>query len=236
MKIKKISIILAVLCCSFALFTACDKNEIKNISINTEDAFVVFEVNSEFDTTGLKVSGKQRSGANVRIPAADYTLSEVDMTTVGDKTVTVTHTATGKTATYTIKVVVLQVDVVFGGILTCGVSGGAIVLYPAELRCYNTLKWEIWTKCGTGAISGTGDRTPANINERPLRMREEGRYKVKDGVYTIVMALETSVSTEDATGAVSVYFHSPSLPWRENADGTPYSSGIFYGDLILVTA
>ena len=61
-----------------------------------------YDVGATFDATGLVVTAHYSNGVTQVIPAGQYTLSEPDMSTAGEKTVTVTYK--DKTATFTIKV------------------------------------------------------------------------------------------------------------------------------------
>ena len=61
-----------------------------------------YDVGATFDPTGLVVTAHYSNGMTQVIPAGQYTLSEPDMSTAGEKTITVTYK--DKTATFTIKV------------------------------------------------------------------------------------------------------------------------------------
>lgn len=239
---KRIFTVLLIACLSLTAIglSACGGAEIKSISVDTEEAYLVCEVGKEFSTAGIKILGKQGNGQNIRLSSDKYTMTKPDTSTVGEKTITVTHEE--MTATFKINVVVREVTVVFAGVLTCGYSAGNYVLYPAEFRCYNTLEWELWYRAQTtiSGISGL-DKTSPTLGTRPIRLRTVGRYRVADGVYSMVLALETVKTTADGSGAISFKFQDPSLPYTEyenNAtypDGTANSKGIFYGTLTLVT-
>ena len=61
-----------------------------------------YDVGATFDPSGLVVTAHYSNGTTKIIPEGQYTLSEPDMSTAGEKTVTVTYK--DKTATFTIKV------------------------------------------------------------------------------------------------------------------------------------
>ena len=61
-----------------------------------------YDVGEAFDPTGLVVTANYSDGTTAIIPEGQYTLSEVDMSTAGEKTITVTYK--DKTASFTIKV------------------------------------------------------------------------------------------------------------------------------------
>ena len=61
-----------------------------------------YDVGEAFDPTGLVVTANYSDGTTAIIPEGQYTLSEVDMSTSGEKTITVTYK--DKTASFTIKV------------------------------------------------------------------------------------------------------------------------------------
>lgn len=220
MKIKRIlySVLITVcLLLTFIGLAACGGTDIKSISVDTGEADLVFEVGTEFNANNIKVIAKQGNGNSVRIATEDYAVSEVDVSTTGEKTVTVTYKEF--TATYKINVVVLEVAATFSGDITCGTGAGNTVTFPADFKCYNTLKWEIWYKAN-----------PQTTNT--YKMHESGKYKISNGVYSIIMSLSTETTTSDSTG-VWFRFTSPSMPYQETTFST--SRGPFTGILTLVT-
>ena len=74
---------------------------LESISVNGP-TIKQYDVGATFDPTGLEVIAHYSNGTTQVIPAGQYTLSEPDMSTAGEKTVTVTYK--DKTATFTIKV------------------------------------------------------------------------------------------------------------------------------------
>ena len=74
---------------------------LESISVNAP-TIKQYDVGQAFDPTGLEVIAHYSNGTTQVIPAGQYTLSEPDMSTAGEKTVTVTYK--DKTATFTIKV------------------------------------------------------------------------------------------------------------------------------------
>ena len=73
---------------------------LSSIAVTTQPTKTVYTVGDTFDATGLVVTATYSDGTTA--PVTDYTLSTVDMSTAGTKTVTVTYE--GKTATFEITV------------------------------------------------------------------------------------------------------------------------------------
>lgn len=144
---------------------------VKEISLDTSAVDTVFEVGSEFNSDNLVVFVK-KGGTNERIKKDEYKVSAPDMSAAGKKTVTVAYGEI--TATYEIEVVVKAVVATFTGKVTFGLGSGNIQECNAELKCYNTLKWEI---------------------SSPEVFTDGGKYTVKDGVYTMTMGSGAKLST-----------------------------------------
>ena len=140
----------------------------------------VFEVGAEFNFDNLVVYEK-KGGENERIKKDEYKVSAPDMSTAGKKTVTVTYG--DLTATYEIEVVVKAVVATFTGNVAFGLGGGRSMEFPSELKCYNTLEWEIAS---------------------PGMYTDSGEYTLKNGVYTMSMGSGAKISTtKDADGKVT---------------------------------
>lgn len=80
-------ILLVVLVC--LTLTACAKNKLIGITLNTEKAQTEFFVGDAFTYNGLVVTANYSKSESQMV--ADFTISRPDMTTVGNKTVTVTY-------------------------------------------------------------------------------------------------------------------------------------------------
>ena len=82
---------------------------LSSISLNTESVTKIFNVNDTFSYTGLIVTAHYSDGSNATVTPSS--VSSPDMTTSGQKTITVTYIEGGvtKTATYTITVNAQQV-------------------------------------------------------------------------------------------------------------------------------
>ena len=75
---------------------------LNSITIDTDNVTKAFTVGDTFTYDGLVVTGHFQTEPLTQVIATGYTVSTPDMSTVGDKTVTVTYL--GKTAEYTISV------------------------------------------------------------------------------------------------------------------------------------
>lgn len=75
---------------------------LNSISINTDNVLKTFAIGDTFSYDGLVVTGHFETEPLTEVITKGYTVSTPDMSTSGDKTVTVTYL--GKTATYTINV------------------------------------------------------------------------------------------------------------------------------------
>ena len=145
---------------------------VKEIALDTSAVATVFEVGTEFNSDNLVVYAKN-GGTNERIKKDEYTVSAPDMSEAGKKTVTVTYGEI--TATYEIEVVVKAVVATFMGNVTFGLGGGRSMDFMSELKCYNTLEWEI---------------------SSPGMYTDSGEYTLKDGVYTMLMGSGAKISSE----------------------------------------
>ncbi len=145
---------------------------VKEIALDTSAVATVFEVGAEFNSDNLVVYAKN-GGTNERIKKDEYKVSVPDMSTEGKKTVTVTYGEI--TATYEIEVVVKAVVATFMGNVTFGLGGGRSMDFMSELKCYNTLEWEI---------------------SSPGMYTDSGEYTLKDGVYTMLMGSGAKISSE----------------------------------------
>ncbi len=157
------------------VLTGCGGSEIKSIAVDTTNVDLVFEVGSEFNSDNLVVYAKQNDGNNVRVKNGDYTVTVPDTSVAGKKIVTILYGE--MTVTYEIEVMVKEVVATFTGDIQFGLGGGRSFIYSGEFKCYNTLVWEL---VGTSAMGNFTD---------------SGKYKFKDGVYTMIMGSGTNVST-----------------------------------------
>lgn len=188
---------LAAVCIAFTALAAVGCGG-STLEVDTSGAVTIFAVGDEFSSDGIVVYEKQSDGKNVRVPRDGYTISEPDMSTAGEKTVTIT--AGEQTVTYTISVVVPEVTAIFSGDITGGLGGGATITYPVEFRCYNTLEWELWYYDGMPGTSGESE------------VHDSGRYSVDDGVYTMVLTTTTVQTATDAEENVSFSYTGVGLP------------------------
>ena len=186
---------LAAVCIAFTAFAAVGCGG-STLEVDTSGTVTIFAVGDEFSSDGIVVYEKQSDGKNVRVPRDGYTISEPDMSTAGEKTVTIT--AGEQTVTYTISVV--EVTAIFSGDMTGGLGGGATVTYSVEFRCYNTLEWELWYYDGMPGTSGESE------------VHDSGRYTVEDGVYTMTLTTTTVQTATDAEGNVSFSYTGVGLP------------------------
>ncbi|GHT73763.1 hypothetical protein FACS1894124_2630 [Spirochaetia bacterium] len=90
------------------------------IQVKTQPTKTSYTIGETFNSTGLEITASDSIGTTIPLSAASYTVSApADFTTAaGTKTITVTHTASGKTATFT--VTVLLNTVVFTGVIADG--------------------------------------------------------------------------------------------------------------------
>ena len=85
------------------------------LAIDATGSKTSYNVDEEFDSTGIVVTGTV-GGESVEIPSTDYSVSSPDMTTEGQKTITVTYTGSRFshenpiTGTYNINVVLPSAD------------------------------------------------------------------------------------------------------------------------------
>ncbi len=179
---------LAAVCIAFTAFAAVGCGG-STLEVDTSGAVTIFAVGDEFSSDGIVVYEKQSDGKNVRVPRDGYTISEPDMSTAGEKTVTIT-----------ISVVVPEVTAIFSGDMTGGLGGGVTVTYSVEFRCYNTLEWELWYYDGMPGTSGESE------------VHDSGRYTVEDGVYTMTLTTMTVQTATDAEGNVSFSYTGVGLP------------------------
>lgn len=96
--------------------TAPSLPEITALALDTSNVTTQFDLNSEFNYTGLVVTGTVDGVSGTAIPSGDYSVSTPDMTSQGQKTVKVTYTGTSYdhastiSASYNINVVIPSPD------------------------------------------------------------------------------------------------------------------------------
>lgn len=103
-----------VLVFAFALvLVSCGANTeeatIESIEVVSQPRKLEYEVGESHDYTGIRVDAIYTDGKHVTLSATEYTFSGFSTTTTGSKTITVTHTASGLTATFAINVLSAQV-------------------------------------------------------------------------------------------------------------------------------
>ncbi|HIW03012.1 MAG TPA: bacterial Ig-like domain-containing protein [Candidatus Protoclostridium stercorigallinarum] len=209
------ALLVACLVMSAAALVACGGTGANELTVDTEDAAVVFEVGTEFSSEGIVVYTKQ-GGKNVRISSDEYEITAPDTSAVGEKTVTVTYG--DLKATYTVSVVVKEQTAVFTGTITSGLGAGETMSYPAEFKCFNTMTWELWYEDYRREPGDTGEYS----------MKDSGRYKLKDGVYTMMLTTKTEDTVTDSEGNVSFFYMGVTLPVYGGQ-----KNGTFYGTLTL---
>lgn len=221
---KNILHVLLLSCLFFTTMGMTGCSGFKSISVDTEEAFLVFEVGKEFNTTGIKITGKQDNGQSIELSADECKISRPDISTVGEKTVTVTHKR--KPVSYKINVVARKVTAIFkGDIYLTNAIGPTYLVLSADFICYNTLDWELWY-------------IPDGINAQAAAVqqyaiRETGRYRLSNGVYSMYLLSGLEV-TESAGGEVT-FRYGGYLPAVMDAQLVATTSGIFIGKLTLIT-
>ena len=76
--------------------------KLKEIKLNTNTVATEFRINDPFSYSGLKVTAVYEDGKTENVSARDYKVTAPDMSTVGEKTVTVTYK--DLSATYKVKI------------------------------------------------------------------------------------------------------------------------------------
>lgn len=102
---KKILVAILVLSMTLFAFVACDSDQVESIELVKAPTVVEYDVGSELSLTGsvLKIKFKNGNEMTGDIESSMVNLNEIDMTTVGEKTVTVTYK--GHSVTFKINVV-----------------------------------------------------------------------------------------------------------------------------------
>ncbi len=92
------------------VFSSSSSKILDSISIDTSDVETSFYMNDEFDYSGLSVTANYEDGTSELV--TNYSVSAPDMSSAGQKTVTVSYTEgeTTKTATYEITVLSTNLD------------------------------------------------------------------------------------------------------------------------------
>lgn len=105
---KKILVAILVLSMVLFAFVACDSDQVESIEMYSTPTIVEYDVGEELSLAGSKimVMYKNGTGMSMDIEASMVDLSTIDMSTVGEKTVTVTYE--GHSVTFKIKVVDLS--------------------------------------------------------------------------------------------------------------------------------
>lgn len=188
-----------------------------DLVVDTENVDMVFEVGTKFNADNLVVYAKHNDGKNVRISSDEYEITVPDTATAGEKTVTVTYGEL--TTSYTVSVVVKEQTAVFKGTITSGLGAGETMSYEAEFKCYNTLTWELWYtdyKPEPKPVDGT------------YGIKDSGRYKLKNGEYTMMLTTKTEQAVRDSSGKVSFFYLGVGLSVYGGQ-----KNGTFYGTLVL---
>lgn len=102
---KKILVAILVLSMTLFAFVACDSDQVESIELVKAPTVVEYDVGSELSLTGsvLKIKFKNGNEMTGDIESSMVNLNEIDMTTIGEKTVTVTYK--GHSFTFKINVV-----------------------------------------------------------------------------------------------------------------------------------
>lgn len=95
-------IIAALMAFCVCLAAACGKVEVTGIAVDASNAKTVFQIGEAFATDGLSVTATMSDDSTKEIAVADCMVSDPDMSTAGEKTVTVTYE--GKSDSYCITV------------------------------------------------------------------------------------------------------------------------------------
>ena len=194
---------------------------LQSISVNTMPTKTRYLLDETFDSTGLVVQANYNVGAPKTLSSGEYTLSSVDMTTTGTKTITVTYLENGttKTTTFTIEVVEEMVD----------------YIPLASIK-----------STGTQYIDITGYKTKPNTKVSVDLLQPEDSVINSAGRWLFSSAGTGQtrifgVSLKPAGGAVLDYGEvrndSGTLNWQDGVNTITYGNGVFEmnGDNLLKT-
>ena len=137
--------ILSILCAAFMLsaFAACDRTvEVTAVSAEMESnpTKVAYRVDEKIDPAGAKIKVKYSDGTEKSVTVSEdmLDLTDIDMSTLGEKTVAVKYTEDGNTVSASFKITVAGAGSYFDEDIF-GTLSGYIAASPWEIRTTKTL-------------------------------------------------------------------------------------------------
>ncbi len=157
--------ILSLIVIGALVLTACSP-EVESISVDVDNAKVEYVVDEVFSTDGIVVTASLSDDSEEEVALADVTFTAPDMTTAGEKTVTVSYLE--KTATFTISVEEAGPTVLFTFVnnnysYEVYSDGTGIFRFSTySIEEVGTWTWQNWTFT---VISPNGVEVVATINQ-----------------------------------------------------------------------
>lgn len=179
------------------------------LAVSTPPTTTTYAVGAPLDLTGLVVTATLSDGSTRTVPAGDLTVSGYDPAVAGTQTVTLTHPASGATATF-------DVTVTAPAVLT-----GLRVMTPPDVTTYALGAELDLTGLAVEADRSDGTATPVDVDALAV----SGFDPLRAGEQTVTVTLAEGDVSVSATFSVTVTAAAPGEPGEPGQPGQPGAPG-----------
>lgn len=185
-------------------------SDVASIAVTKQPTKTVYATGETFDLSGMVVTATMSDGTTAELGEGEYTVSEFDSSTAGEKTITVTYAAdTSLTATFKVTVKEAEpvdtVPPVISGADDVAVEFGASFDPMAGVKAVDDVGGDV-----TGAVKVSGDTVDTS----------------KPGAYTLVYTVSDAAGDEaSVTRVATVKEKTPVEPGDKDPDGDKDDQG-----------
>lgn len=185
-------------------------SDVASIAVTKQPTKTVYATGETFDLSGMVVTATMSDGTTAELGEGEYTVSEFDSSTAGEKTITVTYAAdTSLTATFKVTVKEAEpvdtVPPVISGADDVAVEFGALFDPMAGVKAVDDVGGDV-----TGAVKVSGDTVDTS----------------KPGAYTLVYTVSDAAGDEaSVTRVATVKEKTPVEPGDKDPDGDKDDQG-----------
>ena len=185
-------------------------SDVASIAVTKQPTKTVYATGETFDLSGMVVTATMSDGTTAELGEGEYTVSEFDSSTAGEKTITVTYAAdTSLTATFKVTVKEAEpvdtVPPVISGADDVAVEFGASFDPMAGVKAVDDVDGDV-----TGAVKVSGDTVDTS----------------KPGAYTLVYTVSDAAGDEaSVTRVATVKEKTPVEPGDKDPDGDKDDQG-----------
>lgn len=180
-------------------------SDVASIAVTKQPTKTVYATGETFDLSGMVVTATMSDGTTAELGEGEYTVSEFDSSTAGEKTITVTYAAdTSLTATFKVTVKEAEpvdtVPPVISGADDVAVEFGASFDPMAGVKAVDDVDGDV-----TGAVKVSGDTVDTS----------------KPGAYTLVYTVSDAAGNEASVTRVATVKEKPGETPVEPGDKDP---------------